>query len=233
MSAYMWVMLCSIAGPLLLSFDKKVAFYKNWKGVLLSVICISIPFLVWDEFYTLKGIWGFEPRYLMNMYIGHLPIEEVLFFIFIPYCCLFVHEVLNAYFSTLKKEILGKSFGFFIVLSGLVMSITHIITFDTYWYTFFACTLSSFLVIYFGFVHRAKWFNDFAFTFLVVLIPFTIVNGVLTGGITDQAIVWYSSEHIIGPRIWTIPIEDIHYNVAMLLPMVAVFEWWKSKKSVI
>ena len=57
--------------------------------------------------------------------------------------------------------------------------------------------------------------------------PFLIVNGILTGAVTDEPVVWYSVDHIMGPRIYTIPVEDLFYNYAMLLPMTALYERFK------
>jgi lycopene cyclase domain-containing protein len=50
------------------------------------------------------------------------------------------------------------------------------------------------------------------------------VNGVLTGFFTDEPVVWYSEDHITGIRIGTIPLEDLYYNLSMLLPIVLIHE---------
>jgi hypothetical protein len=34
----------------------------------------------------------------------------------------------------------------------------------------------------------------------------------------------------MGPRIITIPIEDLFYNYAMLLPVIGIFEYLKKRK---
>ena len=65
--------------------------------------------------------------------------------------------------------------------------------------------------------------------FSVVLRPFLAVNGFLTGMFTGEPVVWYDPGHIIGFRIGTIPLEDIYYNLCMLLPVVAIYEWLKTK----
>ncbi|GIR49788.1 MAG: hypothetical protein CM15mP58_18850 [Burkholderiaceae bacterium] len=44
--------------------------------------------------------------------------------------------------------------------------------------------------------------------FLVMLIPFFIVNGVLTGSWIVDQVVWYNDTENLGLRISTIPIED-------------------------
>ena len=43
MSAYAWVILCSFIGPFLLSFDKKVAFFRSWKYLFPSIRTFAKP----------------------------------------------------------------------------------------------------------------------------------------------------------------------------------------------
>ncbi len=224
MSAYGWVIVCSIVGPLTLSFDKKVNFIQHWKSLLIAILVVASFFIIWDQYFTVHQVWGFTRQYNWGIYFGALPLEEILFFVVIPYCCLFVHEVLKAYFPHYKGVLYGRVFAFTFVLSGLLLAVVYMKN----WYTMTACSLSVLLVIGFAFQQKARWFNQFALTYTVALVPFLIVNGVLTGAITDEPIVWYSEDHIMGPRIVTIPVEDLYYNLCMLLPMVAIHEWIKS-----
>ncbi|MEY3099548.1 MAG: hypothetical protein RIS63_438, partial [Bacteroidota bacterium] len=98
MSLYAWVILLSFAGPFALSFDKKVSFYKEWSFVFIAALIVALPFLIWDELFTQWGVWGFNADYLLKIYIGRLPLEEVLFFIVIPYNLIFLLKVVQAYF---------------------------------------------------------------------------------------------------------------------------------------
>lgn len=84
----------------------------------------------------------------------------------------------------------------------------------------------------FGVLLKKEWYGWFIISFLVALIPFLIVNGILTGAITPKPIVWYSEDHIVGWRIITIPVEDIYYNMTLLLPITAIFEFLKKNKRV-
>ena len=65
--------------------------------------------------------------------------------------------------------------------------------------------------------------------YVIAVIPFLIVNGVLTGIATPEPIVWYSSEHIMGIRLFTIPVEDLYYNYSMLIMIVWIYEELKKK----
>lgn len=225
MSLYLWIILGCIAGPLVLSFDKKVRFFSYWKALFPAIIVVAFGFLCWDEYFTSLGIWGFTSTYVAGIYFGKLPLEECLFFLTVPYACVFIYEVIRAYFPKRKTAVLARIVAFFMVFSGMCFGMVYL---DN-WYTASACILSSMLIIGFYFVGKAPWFGDFALTFLVVLIPFLIVNGILTGMFTEDPVVWYNSEHIIGFRIVTIPLEDIYYNLCMLLPIVAIYEWLKMR----
>ena len=142
MSLYLTLMLVSFGSCFLLSFDGKVAFYKNFKCLFTAIIAIAIPFIIWDQLFTEKGVWGFNPDYLQGLFIGELPLEEVLFFFMIPYCCVFIYEVLNAYFPNAALHRLTLMFSIFMVLSGLLMAITHL----DHWYTLSACGLTVFII---------------------------------------------------------------------------------------
>jgi lycopene cyclase domain-containing protein len=52
-------------------------------------------------------------------------------------------------------------------------------------------------------------------SYLVILIPFIIINGVLTGSIIGEPIVWYNNAENLGIRFFTIPVEDFLYYFLM------------------
>ena len=213
-------MLLTIIGPFALSFDKKVHFYTFFKPLFKSILPIAFIFLVWDVNFTHQKIWGFTPKYLAKIYLYNLPIEEVLFFFLVPYACIFIYEVILAYLPTLKLDRFSNYFNSTLLFIGTYLLINGFGN----WYTMSACTIGCSLILYFGIIKRKSWYSYFTLSFLIALVPFIIVNGILTGAITEQPIVWYSNEHIVGLRIITIPIEDIYYNLCLLLPIVWIYE---------
>lgn len=70
----------------------------------------------------------------------------------------------------------------------------------------------------------------FYFSYLFVLIPFFIVNGILTGSFIDQEVVWYNNHENLGIRIGTIPADDLFYNMLMLLMVTSIYEGLKNRK---
>ena len=227
MSLYLWINLLTILGPLGLSFDKKVAFYKSWKSVFPAIIIVAIGFLVCDEYFTVHGIWCFNPEHLQGIYLGNLPLEEVLFFITIPYACIFIFSCIDAYFPKHKFNKLG--YGFSLVFT--LVSVGLAVYFKDNWYTFYALLGAGLLnaIIYFG--YTPTWYGRFIVAFLIAIIPFIIVNGVLTGMFTENPVVWYNENHIMGPRIGTIPVEDLFYNFFMLFPITVIFQFLIKRKN--
>lgn len=219
MSLYLWVILSAFVGPLFLSFDKKVHFYTYWKSVFFGITLVAILFIIGDELFTQWKVWGFNPDYVLGIYLGNLPLEEVLFFVIVPYNCLFIHEVQKAYFPNLKLNNLSK---YFLPTFGFICLLLILFNWGNY-YTVTYCITSLLLSIVFYF-KKATWFPRFVLTYMTSILPFLIVNGILTGMFTPSPIVWYNESHIIGWRIVTIPIEDLFYCFSMLLPVIWIHE---------
>ncbi|NLC48815.1 MAG: lycopene cyclase domain-containing protein, partial [Bacteroidales bacterium] len=102
MSLYTIILLASISIPFLLSFDKKLQFYKQWKYLLPSIVAIALFYIANDIYFTKIGVWGFNTDYLSSVFLFKLPIEEWLFFIAIPYASIFLHDVLHVYFPRFR-----------------------------------------------------------------------------------------------------------------------------------
>src|SRR5688572_25331807 len=106
MYIYLYLNLFTIFFPFILSFDKRVAFYKTWPALLPAIFLNAAIFIPWDIYFMQRGIWGFNPEYLLGINLFGLPLEEVLFFITVPYACVFIYVCLNVYFgeSILQKH---------------------------------------------------------------------------------------------------------------------------------
>ncbi|MBL7970429.1 MAG: hypothetical protein JNL03_02820, partial [Prolixibacteraceae bacterium] len=58
---YLIILAASLAAPLILSFDKKVQYYKNLKYILPAILVSAAIFLVWDIKFTAAQVWSFNP----------------------------------------------------------------------------------------------------------------------------------------------------------------------------
>jgi len=66
-------------------------------------------------------------------------------------------------------------------------------------------------------------------TFMVMLIPFFIVNGILTGSFIENEVVWYNDNENLGIRLGTIPVEDVVYAFTLILTNLYLMSIFKRK----
>ncbi|MCF7908285.1 MAG: lycopene cyclase domain-containing protein [Candidatus Omnitrophica bacterium] len=95
MSDYLKVLILSVLVPFACSFYRPLRFYENLKALLVSVGLVVLIFGAWDILATARGHWHFNPQGVGSLKIINLPLEEVLFFIVIPFCCIFTWEAIN------------------------------------------------------------------------------------------------------------------------------------------
>jgi lycopene cyclase domain-containing protein len=220
MSLYFILLLLSIAFPLLLSFDKKVAFYRIWKYFFPSAFLVGSLYIIADIIFVKHGIWGFNPAYHSGIIIAGLPLEEWLFFLVIPYACVFIHYVVAAWFPHLAlSDVLVRTISAVIVLALLIITVK----FRQRSYTFFNFSLLIVAVILAN-ISNEKILNRYYITFLFMLVPFFIVNGILTGLFIRGEVVWYSNSQIIGTRFLTVPAEDTGYAFSLVLLNLLLIE---------
>ena len=79
--------------PLLLSFERRVAFVRCWSAVAWAALISAPGFIWWDHIFVVRGVWGFNGHYLLGPRLWGLPIEEILFFFCVPFSCLFIYEL--------------------------------------------------------------------------------------------------------------------------------------------
>lgn len=221
---YLGLMIFSIAYPFAQSFERRIQLYKKWKALFIGTFIMTLLFIPWDIWFTKMGVWWFNDEYISGYKIFLLPIEEWLFFLIVPYACVFIYEVLNFY---IKRDILGLVSRPFFILTSLILLALAIFYAPNYYtsITFFLTGIACALLV----VFNPKWIGRFLLTYLVSWIPFLLINGALTGSYTKAAVVNYNPQEIIGLRVTTIPIEDSIYNLLMLLIVIAVYEKQKQR----
>lgn len=225
---YLTLNIVSILYPLIKTWDKRVDMLKNQKQIWISTFLVALFFIIWDVLFTKAGFWGFNPEYLIGLNIVNLPIEEILFFFCIPYACVFIFEVVRYYDTRNIFENSGKWINAALII--LTMSLL-ILGFDK-WYT----SVTSVLLIILLFAHQfliknnRQYLGRFYLSFIFILIPFLVVNGILTGSFIPEQVVWYSDMEIISIRIFTIPLEDLFYCLLMMLSIVTIYQALVNKR---
>ena len=223
---YLLLNIGSILVPFLVSFHPRLKFYKKWPSFFIGVIITSVVFIIWDVFFLRIGIWGFNPDYYLGYTFFGLPMEEWMFFLFIPYACIFMHYSLLELFPKFSYN--QKRSKQITVLLLCYFTVSLILNYNK-WYPLVNYTLAIALLLL-VYTSNKNLLRTYYKTFVIMLIPFVIVNGVLTGtGINDQ-VVWYNNLENCGVRFFTIPIEDATYAFTMILSTLYIIDFLEKRK---
>lgn len=225
--AYLYLHVFTFVPVFLLSFDKNVHYYKKWKYLLPAILPVAAFFIAWDVFFTQKGVWGFNHDYLSGIYLVNLPVEEWLFFFTVPFACVFIYECLNFY---IKKDWLRPIAP---VVTNILIVLFFVVGIWKFWYMYTATTfiLAGGFLLYHKLYEDGSYRSRFYLAYLVSWIPFLIVNGVLTGGYTQEPIVIYNPEEYFGVRITSVPVDDSIYSFLLLLMVTTIFERLRQKQT--
>ncbi len=224
---YVFINLGAISIPFIAGFDRRLRFDRQWRFLFPAILLTMVVFIPWDMLKTHLAVWGFNPRYLLGFYIGNLPLEEWLFFIAIPYACLFTYHALN-YLVT--KDYLGKYADRTTLVLAVFLLIIGLFNAGRLYTSVTFISTAAFLLFH-RFIVRAPYMGRFYLMYLVTLVPFFVVNGLLTGSCIPEEVVRYDDVQNLGIRIGTIPVEDMVYGLLMLLMNVTWFEFLKRKSN--
>lgn len=225
---YFLLNIATLSIPFIFSFHPKLKFYKLWKYFFPATFIMMAFFIPWDIIFTLNGFWGFNETYLSGIKLGTLPVEEWMFFICIPYACLFT---VYSFKNLVPKFSFSNSTTSIIYYTLQTVLIVALIYFYDRWYTAvnFGYAVVLLAIVY---NYKREALNTFLPVFLVLLIPFFIVNGFLTGSWIENQVVWYNDAENLGIRIGTVPIEDSIYALTMLLTVYVLMEKFKESQPV-
>jgi lycopene cyclase domain-containing protein len=200
-----------------------MSFYKRWNALFVALPVVALFFIVWDELFTRIGVWSFNKEYLTGIFIGSLPLEEWMFFFFVPYSCIFIYDSLKYFFKKDWLQSASKPFTFtliFILIGFAIINYNRLYTSITFAFT------SIFLIIHYA-IFKTKYLGRFYFGYLIHLIPFFIVNGILTA----FPVVMYNNSENLGIRMYSIPVEDSIYSMLLLIMNITIYEFLNERNA--
>lgn len=190
------------------------------------MILPALFYIIWDIYFTDKAVWHFSETHTIGVYLYNLPIEEVLFFFIVPYCCTFIYECIRCYFPRLqgvyKADVFLKLFSIILLVIGIIFH-------DKYYTSWTFIFNFIFLAGIYFFKVQFKGFDAISFlvSYAICLVPFLVVNGFLTA----IPVVTYNDAENLGFRIYTIPFEDVFYGMLLILMNIVIFERLRSRKN--
>lgn len=212
------VIICFIA-----SFDRRLRFNQYFVPFIKAAVLVAIPFIAWDVWFTSKGVWWFNTDYTLGLVIAGLPLEEWLFFIFIPFSCVFTYFCFEKFF---KLDWLSGLNNIIVFVSVIGCSVIALLHYDKV-YTLVTAVATLATLIYLHFIARADWIGKASLVYTVLMLGFFPVNGVLTGTGLESPIVNYNPGDFLGIRMLTIPVEDAVYGYTQFLLVLYFFKRFK------
>jgi lycopene cyclase domain len=181
---------------------------RDFGSLGISIALTALLFIAWDELAVAWGTWAFNGQWVLSFRVGDLPIEEVLFFVVVPFSSLLFYDLL-------KGRLRGK-FNIsrrWIVLSAIVELILALVWRDhSYTWVVLVYLASGTLLSLWLDPNLLRLQSFWGFVGLTY-IPFLVFDYLLT----SIPIVIYGRGATLGIRVTTIPVEDFIYSMAMFI----------------
>ncbi len=221
MNLYLWILVGIAAIPLLLSFDRKVHYVSRWPAVFAAAGVVGVVYIGWDILKTSAGVWDFVERHSGSLRIFGLPLPEILFFVVVPFSCLFIYEVVQVYFKegrlAIPRWIWFSTAAALLVLAVIFRSQIYTLT--------VLLSVAVFFVLTAAFQPKLLGSRHFWLAMLLTYVPFLVFNGLLTA----IPIVVYNDAENWGVRVYTIPLEDFFYSFSLLGFNILVFRVFRRR----
>jgi lycopene cyclase domain-containing protein len=226
---YLIIDLLIILFPLILSFKWKFKYYEYWKPLFASIFIVGLTYILWDAVVTYRGDWAFNYQYLQGISFLGLPIEEIMFFIVVPYSCIFIYE--NLVYFLREKEVLFNRYFYIVII--IILFIGGVIFYHQDYTILALLSCALFFIIAIIFEPDILKSRNYWFYIVISMIPFVLFNYLLT----SIPIVTYAPNAIWGGdglwngRFFSIPLEDFFYNFSMLSFYLLLYQYFKKRWS--
>jgi lycopene cyclase domain-containing protein len=93
---YLGILLACVVGTLPLEFVLHTRVYARWRRLALTLLPVVVIFGGWDLLAIRQHTWHYDQHYLLGVRLpGHLPLEELLFFLVVPACAVLALEAVR------------------------------------------------------------------------------------------------------------------------------------------
>lgn len=219
---YLLLNLLTIAYPLLQSFEWRIQYARKWRHLFPAIFITAALFIAWDVWFTAVDVWHFNPVYLSGVYLANLPLEEWLFFLTVPFALVFIYECLIYFQPTpyLLAYVRPFTLGAAVLMIGIALFLHDQL------YTLVTFLGAGVVLIFHWVLFPAAYQYRFWQAYLIHLIPFFGINGVLTA----LPVVVYNDAQHLGFRLMTVPANDLIYSLMLFGMNLSIYEWLRSRK---
>ena len=94
---YLGVLAFCLLAVIPLELVLRTRVLARWRRLLLTLAPMLVVFLAWDVWAIARGHWSYDPEQTVGIVLpGDLPLEELLFFLVVPYCSILALEAVRA-----------------------------------------------------------------------------------------------------------------------------------------
>ena len=183
-----------------------------------------VPFVIWDISVTGKH-WWFNESYTIGLPVLKLPLEEWLFFITVPFACLFIWQILV---TTQPRKSLAYSSRIFLSAAIIILGMGLVTLKIGKIYT----SLAAFAVsgsIGLDFLLKTKILSQPQTIWYLSIV--TLLMILFNGYLTARPVVLYDPAYQLNLRFLSIPVEDFIYGYALILLNTIVYETVKRRQN--
>lgn len=209
--------------PLVFNFHKNIFKNGNFKAALGASLISAIIFSTLAVVLQLLGVLIYSTDRTIGVLFKDIPIEQYLLNFSFSLVGVSLYQYLNISFP--KNDLQRYS----LAISNLLLGLCIAFLFFGYskWYTLL--TFSTLLLVLFliEYVGKLRFMYKAYRAFMVMLIPFYLVYGVLFW----NGILKVSQNGLFGLYIAKIPLENHFIALSTLLVSVYMFEFFRSKQA--
>ncbi len=94
---YVGVLAACLAGAIWLEPVLHVAVIRRWRRLGLTLLIVAVVFSAWDVAAIAAGHWFYDRTQMLPVTLpGGLPLDELLFFLVVPFCSILGFEAVRS-----------------------------------------------------------------------------------------------------------------------------------------
>lgn len=199
------------AEPLIFTLVFMPWFWRQWQVVLGVFVFVALPWLWLDTISFARGWWNYNEAFIFGPRLFNLPLEEVCFFVSVPFAAMVVWALINYKVPGTVKKGRARLGLAFIAAAALIFVAVFFRERTVVEVLLLLATVS---ILWFSPIIYTRAFWWWNLTSLGLLLLFQTV-------LAGMPVFLYNDTFASGIRVGTIPLEDFLYNFS-LLNMVAL-----------
>jgi lycopene cyclase domain-containing protein len=93
---YVGVLAFCLASAVWLEPVLRVGVLGRWQRLVRTLVPVAVVFSLWDVGAIAAGLWSYDPAQVTGVELpGRLPLEELLFFLVVPFCAILGFEAVR------------------------------------------------------------------------------------------------------------------------------------------